>query len=386
MDQTEGYISILVICFFILFFGGFYFYFSQIKKVPCPCWYVQLLTWASDYTIWFWVLYAIDEIVRGLEHNDGILMGNTDDLIPQVKDAGRALILTPITITCACTREWVHYKLLGDRVANAKRDKVWDRWDLFWILMVATVAMQGIFMQSMLGFFHWTEILIDFTSYYNVCVEYWFMSWIKDIFIMATAHAYAHKEENSGGIFATAHAIHHSRKDETDAITMYKFHPVDLVAENICGPAVLLTIKFIFTWQMPKVHLAAYLMQSIHEIASHSCNPYSVLTFCPVFDLIFLGNIAHTLHHASIYPTRWNTIWPIHHLSFTARRADIKLYNDHFGTNFKFLDVPWQAEVERRASSLYSQDGISAIENKSGAPESKEIQDVHVVASSALEV
>jgi len=303
----------------------------------------------------FWALYCLDELVRGLDHHNSIRDDGFDNINKQVVQALKACAIAPWSALVGFVREVIMYRALGDRIAKVKREKVWTQKDWMWCFFdIFGLAMPGIFMQCMIGMFHWDEILLNFKSYYEVVIEYWFMTWLGEIIVQN----FYHKKLHEGTMplcndwIRDIHSWHHLSKDSNDWISTWTFHPVDFLIENSTGPIVFLGLKSLITMGWPRVHLGSYLLMSVNQMLVHSCNPYSITIFFPPFDFIMLATISHNLHHSTIYPTKWHWVWPWHHFNYRLRQADINLYNEHFGTNFQFEQIPCHKTVSERISDF----------------------------------
>lgn len=371
MDLWDYVTSVALLFVVLSFFGGYYVYYMKcLKYEEMPNWYMRYATWWFDYFYVWWGIYYLDALIGddNILKRDGTAFTPVyfwkDDLADVRNACVVAALVSLLFFIGAYIREFIMVYIWQKRLAAAKVKMILGFGNMriwLWTTITGCFATSIVAMGVASGLFYWTEILLDWNSYYIVIVEYIIMSIGKDIFSMRLMHPIMHKSKR----LHMWHHIHHSFKDDTTAWSTFTIHPFDITIENGSGPTLLLIFKFIIQSLyhgkpvLPSIHLAAYIFVSITDISIHSSNPFSVVYFNPLLDWMFLSNIAHALHHCpkqfrDIWGFQYYTQWPWHQIYPSKRKADIERYNEHFDTNFEFDIAPCLCayKAKHRISSI----------------------------------
>jgi len=321
---------------------------------------MRYATWCFDYVYFWWVYYSLDMFIG----HDNWFKQEAFLPVHVATDSFGDILIALILVVSAFTvvfnglivREYILCFIFQDKVAKIKIEKLkhvlTDMTLAYWVTLTLIPGMTFFTLGTILEVLYWDEILLDWNSYYSVVVEYHLMLLLKDFISFRFIHAYVMHGFNKPPLNLW-HQVHHTYKEETITPTAAVMHPVDLFFETFVGCFTLLFLKFCVLSAYhghvvtPQVHFAAFLFMLTTDLNLHSGNPYSVIYFNPIFDWVFLSNLAHNLHHIPLakrkeFGVMWDTPIPWRHANpwSGSRARDVRLYNEVFGTNFNFEDDP----------------------------------------------
>lgn len=165
-----------------------------------------------------------------------------------------------------------------------------------------------------------------------IWIEFLAMTLLKDVTSMKYLHDWMHRKAY------WLHKTHHVAKTNCQTWHAWQFDLVDVVLENTIGPVLLLGIKWaagspVGPWGLPSVHLGSFYLSLMSDLNLHSMNPYTVIFFNPLLDLLLKPNVTHNLHHA-INVGYMTTVPYDHLLSRAARQRDMDKYNKVCKTHY----------------------------------------------------
>jgi len=166
----------------------------------------------------------------------------------------------------------------------------------------------------------------------TIWLEFMAMTLLKDLTSMKYLHDWMHRKAYH------LHKTHHVAKANCQTWHAWQFDLVDVVLENTIGPVLLLGVKWaagapVGPWGLPSVHLGAFYLSLMSDLNLHSMNPYTVIFFNPLLDLLLKPNVTHNLHHA-INVGYMTTVPYDHLLSRAARQRDMDKYNKVCKTHY----------------------------------------------------
>merc|ERR1712238_258635 len=93
---------------------------------------------------------------------------------------------------------------------------------------------------------------------------------------------------------------------------LFYFDVPDLIGENLIGPLLFCSVKFLFGGSSCSIHYASFFLSVVCDQTVHSLNPYTITFWNPLLDNFLRPNLSHNLHHSS--KVGHYTIWPLHQI------------------------------------------------------------------------
>jgi len=225
------------------------------------------------------------------------------------------------------------------------------RHQIFYFLKMGLIYIPlACFLQVKIGIMYWRPLtdsvmVIGAGEWYElhisqllvVYLEYLVISFLKDGISMNILHQLFHT------IWWSHHETHHLPEKELSVFNAFYIDVPDLIGENLIGPLLFCSIKFLFGGSSCSIHYASFFLSAVCDLTVHSLNPYTITFWNPLLDNFLRPNLSHNLHHSS--KVGHYTIWPLHQIQGVSGpnnkgklestfSFDIDDYNKTFDTHF----------------------------------------------------
>lgn len=222
-------------------------------------------------------------------------------------------------------RENVYFLLFGNDIAKIKREYIMSWIDYYYVCQTTIIFILEGVLAARAGLFYFTKIEFSWETYCEVFLMFYALQISKDFFSLYFLHEYMHEQ------WYFLHKGHHEVRGNANSLLAFHIDPIDLFFENICSPVFVFAAQYFLGYEMG-VHVGAILLVAFMDANIHSINPFSVLLWNPLLDLLFRCNIAHNLHH-TINKENYMFI-PYHHAVPQWRKSDVDRYNKLLETAF----------------------------------------------------